>query len=133
MNKLDDGFEHQFGIIFRELCLKLEQLLTVDINHGTANQCDGAHQQREVKAVPDRQAVFRHSTLQCGTGSGVQQIADNQGWHNADQQTQGYQNLNRYPHITGWLVRCFRQIDRFSVEKHIVNKAQRVGHREHGA
>ena len=82
--------------------------------------------------MPDGQAVLRQLATQGRSGGGGQQRRYRVGWHDADQQAEEHQHLDRHLHVARRLVRrVFGQVDRLAIEEHVVNETQRVGHREH--
>ena len=82
--------------------------------------------------MPDRQTVTWHITAQGGGSGSSQQRCHGIGRNNPHQQAEEHQNLHRHLHVARrFMRRVMRQVDRLAVEKHVVDKAQRIRHREH--
>ncbi len=101
------------------------------IQHGAADQRCGAHDQRQVESVPDREAVCRRIDTEDRVGRQAQEGADGEFGKNADQHARRHQQPARQQHPARRIVRLARQICGLRAEKDLVNEAQRVGDTEH--
>ncbi len=120
------------GIQVGQSLVPAEQRFAAGVDDDPTEQRNETHQQRQVEAVPDGQAVLRQLATQGRSGGGGQQRRYRVGWHDADQQAEEHQHLNRHFHVARWLVRrVLGQVDRLAVEEYVMDEAQRVGHREH--
>ena len=133
-HRLHGALENQVGVDLRQARVPPEQALPLAVDQHTANQSDDAHQQRQVKAVPDGKMVFRQGAAKRGGAGHRQQPGHGKRREHAHRHAQRHENLHRHLHVAGRLMgREFRQIHRLTVEENVVDKAGRIGHRQHAA
>ncbi|MNO78588.1 hypothetical protein D3C76_697360 [compost metagenome] len=123
-------FEDQLGVHRRQAGIPVEQRLAQHIQEHSAEQRDQAHLQRQVEAVPDRQAVLRQRAVQAGGCGGGQQRRHSEARQHAHQQAEEHQDFHRHLHVARRLVGLLGQVDRFAVEEHVVDETHRIAHRE---
>ena len=131
---LNAPFEHQLGVHLRQARVQIKQAAPLGINKDATKQGNKAHHQRQVKAMPDGQVILRQLAPQGSGGRHRQQPGHGDRREHPHRHTQRHQNLHRHLHIARrFMGRVFGQIDGLTVEEHVVNKARRIGHREHPA
>ena len=120
------GIEPAFQTVMQR-----EQGLASDIQGDPAKQRNHAHPQRRAEAMPDRQIMLRQRRLQHRAGCQCQDRLHGQRRQHADQQADRHQHLHRHLHPAWRFMRRAWQVDGVAVEEHVVDEAQRIGHREY--
>src|SRR5690606_48605 len=110
--------------------LKVETHPQHGIEQHTATQRHEAHDQRNVEAMPERQAVIGGHVAEYRLHAVVQQRAHAQPGDDADDEAEYHQHLHRKAHPARRFMGGTGQIGGRLAEEH-VNEAQRVGHAEH--
>ncbi|MNE14241.1 hypothetical protein D3C80_1071100 [compost metagenome] len=98
------------------------------VGHDAADQGDGAHHQRQVEAVPDRQTVIGDVRPQHRTNGDGQHRPDCDGRQDADQDAQADQNLDGEAHPARRLMRRLGQVDGRRAKEGLVDEAHRIEH-----
>ena len=108
-----------------------EAPLQGDIDADAAGQRGETHQQRQVEAVPDGQAVSRRIAAENRIGRGFEERADGERREDSDEQAGQHQQRTRQQHPARRLVRLARQLLRGRAEEDLEDETQRIGDAEH--
>ena len=101
------------------------------VERGAAGQRDEAHQERQVEAMPDGQAVGRQFAAHHRLGGRGEEGADRPGRRDADHQADQHQQLDRHAHPVRRLVRLLGHVGTAGrPEEHVEHEARRVGDAE---
>ena len=131
---LNCPFKDLLGIDFRQARIPGKQPPPAGVHGNTADHGNDTHQQGNIEPVPHRQVILRQGATQGSRGRHRQQPGHGDCRENPHRHTQGHQDFHRNLHVAGRLPgRELGQIHRLAIEEHVMNKARRIGHREHPA
>ncbi len=111
--------------------VQVDQLAQAEVQRHAADHADGAHRQRQVEAVPYRQAVLGHGAAEDRRRSGMQHRCHGQCRGDAYCHADHHQQFHRYLHPARRLMRHAIQVVRAGAKEGVVHEAQAVGHAEH--